>query len=319
MSRGLRGVVFAVGAALVVLGATAASAQTEPPPATPAPPPGPPPALPPPSGASPVLAPPPAPTGAPSVSVAAPAAGGCAKDIECKGDRICVEGRCVAPNATPNANTTPNTSANTTPNTTYGPPPPNYVPSGTVEPLRGSGLSVGLRFGIGFPGGNVAPGDPASTVTSYLLPVTLDVGYRLTPHWYVGGYVSLAYGASPASTCTSTDGTGASCSETDVRAGLDLQYRFIPDAPLQPWIGIGAGWEVLNKVSSDDEEGGGEAEGQSGLEFAHLDLGADLRVAERDKLGVYFRTSFVDFLNGSVNEWFTVGARWRHDLDLWHR
>ena len=66
-----------------------------------------------------------------------------------------------------------------------------------------------------------------------LLPiVTLDVGYRFSPHWYVGLYVSAAYG--PGFNCSAYGSDTAGCSETDYRVGVDAEYRFLPTRIAQP-------------------------------------------------------------------------------------
>jgi hypothetical protein len=299
---------------------------------------------------------------APAAPAAAPpAVGGCVKDVECKGDRICVEGRCVAPApaapptltpvpapapvvvpapagavvvAPPPPVAAPPPVAPPPPSLPPPPPPPvvEVVPPRPASPpttiivyappppdvVTPTGPSFGLRFGVGFPAGNVSSGVAASAIVGYLFPVTLDLGYRLSPHWYIGGYLSVAYGTPADSTCGSM-GTGlASCYETDIRVGADVQYHFFPSAKLQPWVGVGAGWEVLNEISTDDM-GDDTSDSKNGIEFFHLDLGVDYRVGARDKLGVYFLSTVSDLEDSSVHAWFMLGGRWRHDLDTLQR
>ena len=193
-----------------------------------------------------------------------------------------------------------------------------YTPPVT-EKISRTGFTFGFRLGIGFPGGMVAAAQAstgstgnASDAFGVMLPVTVDVGYRLSPHWYVGGYASAAYATS--ANCGSEGTATASCSETVYRFGLDAQYRLLPDHTWQPWIGVGAGWEVANQYASDPTDGD-TASSADGVEFAHIDLGIDYRISERQKVGPYFMTTFADYDNGYVHEWYIVGVRWHFDTN----
>jgi hypothetical protein len=196
----------------------------------------------------------------------------------------------------------------------YTPPAP--------ETVTKSGVSFGLRVGVAFPGGMVSQPDPvvlstgdASDAFGVMIPVTLDLGYRLTPHWYLGAYLSIGYVTG--TNCDSIDTAVTSCSYTDYRFGFDVQYNILPDRMFQPWIGLGAGWEVANQFQSDDVDGESQSSA-SGIEFGHVDVGLDWRFLDHDKLGVYFLTSFADYDDGYVHEWYMVGLRWRHDTNWLH-
>jgi outer membrane protein len=185
----------------------------------------------------------------------------------------------------------------------YTPPPP--------EVASRSGVSAGLRVGVGFPAGTLLPGSPLSDTIGLLFPVTFDLGYRINPRWYVGGYLSLAYATAAASTCGYQGTSAASCYETDIRMGVDVQYGFRPGEFLQPWVGLGLGWEILNSLESDNT--GNYSTSTNGVEFAHVDLGVDLRMTDTTRLGPYFLTTFGEYNNGVVHELFAVGLRVRHD------
>jgi hypothetical protein len=217
-----------------------------------------------------------------------------------------------------------------------------YTPP-SEDKVSKSGISIGVRFGIGFPAG---PAEAPSTIVGMdgmliqssgelgdavgvILPVTVDVGYRINPHWYTGGYVSVAYGTAPSSACASMGTDAASCYESDIRLGLDVQYNFFPTWKFQPWLGVGAGWEILNSIATDDA-GDEESGSINGVEFAHIDLGVDYQFADRQRTGPYFTTTFGDYTSAPagipptsqtifVHEWFMVGWRWRYDTNLWHR
>jgi hypothetical protein len=151
-------------------------------------------------------------------------------------------------------------------------------------------------------------------VVGVALPVTLELGWRISPHWYFGGYASFAYATG--TNCASSGTDVASCYETDYRFGVDLQYRILPRATFQPWVGVGVGWEILNEISTD-EEGDEESSSINGVEFTHVDVGLDYRVNDYSKIGPYFQAAFATYDNGYIHEWYTVGARWRFDTN-WH-
>jgi hypothetical protein len=202
-----------------------------------------------------------------------------------------------------------------------------YTPP-AEESVSNRGLTLGVRVGVGFPGGSaVAPVNEVVTggtssgalgdVVGVLIPVTFDIGYRLSPHWYVGAYLGVAYGTG--ANCAETGEGAASCYETDIRLGLDVQYRFFPSSVFQPWVGVGAGWEVLNQISTDDQ-GDEESGSLNGVELAHIDVGADFRLGSPTyapaKLGPYFETTFGEYAKGYVHEWYTVGLRFHYDTNL---
>ena len=203
----------------------------------------------------------------------------------------------------------------------YTPPAP--------ENISRTGLTIGLSFGVSLPNGKAQAllTDPLTGLTSsglesdvvgVLLPVTLDVGYRLSPSWYLGGYFGVAYGTG--SNCAENGTDTASCSETQIRVGVDAEYKFMPDRVPQPWVGAGVGWEIMNQMQTDNE--GNETSGSTnGVEFAHVGVGVDFRLGPPRvpvQLGPYFLASFATYDNSYVHEFFTLGARVRYDTNLLH-
>jgi hypothetical protein len=201
-----------------------------------------------------------------------------------------------------------------------------YTPP-ALEKLTRSGLTFGLSFGVSLPNGKAqgSTTDPLtglvstgleSDVVGVLLPVTLDIGYRLTPHWYLGGYFGVAYGTG--SNCAEGGTDSASCWETQIRVGVDAEYDIVTDRWYQPWVSVGVGWETMNEMETDQE--GDESSGSSnGIEFANVGVGVDFRVHDRSRLGPYFMTSLATYDNGYVHEFFTFGARVRYDTNLLHQ
>jgi hypothetical protein len=114
------------------------------------------------------------------------------------------------------------------------------------------GLELGLRTGYALPLGNSVGAFPGGTASSLsdlvtgVLPIWIDAGYRF-PHVYVGAY--FQYGIA----FINNDKTGCGgldCSSSDVQFGANVHYHLFPDRTLDPWGGVGVGYEFLNFKSS---------------------------------------------------------------------
>jgi hypothetical protein len=191
--------------------------------------------------------------------------------------------------------------------------------SATGEETRSSGLRLALRTGVAVPIGEafVASGALSSTITGYV-PLRLDVGYRIDRHFYVGVAGQLA--AVVANACPS-DG---SCSGTASRFGALIAYHALPSRELDPWIGIGMGFETLSVSRSTS---GSKVDiAARGLELLDLELGADLRATRTLRLGPVLSTSLGRYTSVSVNDtatrdfdtslhaWVMLGFRGAFDL-----
>jgi hypothetical protein len=114
-----------------------------------------------------------------------------------------------------------------------------------------------------------------------------------------------------------------------IRVGLNLQYRINPLGPVDPWLGVGIGYEVLSSTASSD--GTETTYTASGLEFANLQLGADLMATPRVRIGPYGRFSFAQYMtsnvqsdgsevssgpieNPALHNWLEFGLRIAYDL-----
>src|SRR4051812_27714518 len=76
---------------------------------------------------------------------------------------------------------------------------------------------AGFRIGYGFPNGNVVAGTSQRDVIKSVVPLQLDLGWRLGPVDF-GGYLSYGF-ASPASACP------GSCSANVMRLGVEGMLR----------------------------------------------------------------------------------------------
>ncbi len=98
-------------------------------------------------------------------------------------------------------------------------------------------VALGGRLGYVVGGGSAAKASPMSDGLKSQLPLQLDVGYRVLPRLTVGGYGSWGM-AQVGSVCS-----GASCSGSVVRAGVEGAWQFDRVLGLAPWAGAGAGYE----------------------------------------------------------------------------
>jgi hypothetical protein len=129
----------------------------------------------------------------------------------------------------------------------------------TPRPRRTPGLEIAARTGFAAPVGELTANTDLSTVITGAIPVWVDAGYR-TRRLFLGVYAAYAWGfmtqgraAASAYIANETvpinwvkcDSLGQSCSGSDVKYGIHVQYHFAPDARLDPWIGYGVGAETL--------------------------------------------------------------------------
>jgi hypothetical protein len=184
-----------------------------------------------------------------------------------------------------------------------------------------TGPEIGLRVAYALPFGDIAGDGTGGSIGvkdffSGGVPVQIDLGYRFSPAVYAGVYGSYGF-LIPA--CPDT----AECSAHNYRLGLGFQFHLAPEADLDPWIGIGAGYEWLTYNAS----GGGASQDLEvrGFEFAHLELGADFAVAPGFKFGPFgsfsigqydkastagvFGSASGDFIEKKVHEWLMFGLR----------
>ncbi len=182
-----------------------------------------------------------------------------------------------------------------------------------------SGPRIALRSGVAVPFGSAytASGALSDTITGYV-PLRLDVGYRIARHFYVGVDAQLATILPNA--CPS----GGSCSGSDARFGVMAAYHVLPGSVVDPWFGVGMGYERLG-VSRTVDGSTGEISAR-GLELIDIDIGLDLRPTRSFRIGPVLSSSFTRFTRVSINgssttdfdpalhAWVLLGFRGAYDL-----
>lgn len=171
------------------------------------------------------------------------------------------------------------------------------------EWMANRGLQVGARVAYSTGFGGVYEGLAMNDASRGALPLIVDAGLRVIPELYIGAYGQFAsvLVAENSQSCP----TGFDCSAQDWRLGLQVDYHFMPRTRLDPYIGLGGGYDILQaswRGSSRVQTAAGGITGSvatnstnRGWEFAALTLGFDYRL--KDFLGVG------PFLTGTVGKY----------------
>jgi outer membrane protein W len=91
---------------------------------------------------------------------------------------------------------------------------------------------------------------------------------------------------------------GVSCSGHDIRIGINVQYHFRAKTSVDPWVGLGFGYEWLHTEGSGP--GGSISQTFRGFEIPGLQLGVDFEVDTSVKLGPFIGYSIGRYAQGSV-------------------
>lgn len=176
-----------------------------------------------------------------------------------------------------------------------------------VAPERRTGFSGGLRLGLGVPLGKAGE-DPfgvereLSDLTPWRAPVWVDVGYAVSGAATIGAYAQIGSGAAG-------DSCQGDCDWSDVRAGVQAEWRFVPGAALNPWLGVGLGWEWLSfrqliRAEVPDGMGGtepvsGRVSERFGGPEAMLQGGVDFQIEDALRIGPYASATLSQYLTDS--------------------
>lgn len=132
---------------------------------------------------------------------------------------------------------------------------------------------------------------------SQVVPLQLDVGYRVSPRVFVGGYFS--YGTVQVGDVCDSGAFGEAdiaCDSRDVRTGVEATYHFSPPSENAGWIGAGIGYEWLTirqRVSLGSAETW-HSDTFHGFE-ANAQVGYDFAATERVRIGPYTQVGLGQF------------------------
>lgn len=160
-----------------------------------------------------------------------------------------------------------------------------------------SGPLFALRAGVGFPSGAVSRDGPdLADVVERKLPLALGVGYRFGRRARAQIHVELAPGTPAPELCAAL----TACTASDVRFGLQVSFRLLPGASMNPWVGVGLGVEVLNAEGRDPATAARTEWSWAGLELPFVEAGADLALSDRIGIGPWMSLGFGQFTSDSV-------------------
>ncbi|HEY1697394.1 MAG TPA: hypothetical protein VGG39_34770 [Polyangiaceae bacterium] len=217
-----------------------------------------------------------------------------------------------------------------------------------APPAAGSGVpgapwnafEFGVRLAFGLPFGSIISGngnDLNHTVSNQFIPVWLDAGARIASHWYVGAYFTYGIASTASQFSASCPLTGVSCSANDTRLGVNAHYHVLPDNLVDPWFGLGFGYEWLSGSVSASSAGTSikESLGVDGWEFANIQGGVDfhlldgalslgptvtLTIDQYDHVSSPTNTNGAtvgsSITNQALHEWLLLGVRGTYDLKL---
>ena len=196
-------------------------------------------------------------------------------------------------------------------------------------PRARTGFQLGLRTGFALPMGKIAEAEGGSSeklsdFTSGQVPLFVDIGAKVIPNLFIGGYVGFAFGGAGGDTADICDQQDLDCLSVGFRIGVEAIFSIIPDGAINPWVGYGIGLEGVGVSSSNDDIETSLT--YAGYEFARFMLGADFRLNEKLGLGPFVEyslgtyNSFAikrdpgsdiddDIDDTAMHQWLTLGAR----------
>jgi hypothetical protein len=184
-----------------------------------------------------------------------------------------------------------------------------YGPTASAAP---EGFEIGARLGYGIPFGQLEGEDETdlSEGISGMVPIQLDLGYRLMPELMLGGYLQYGFGFAADDLSDSCDRQELDCSVSVMRLGLQAQYHFAPSEQLDPWLGAGIGYEWFT-ITLDGERAEADAS-LHGFEFLSLQGGFDFNVKDGLGIGPFASFSLAQYGSASLE---CEGAGCREDDD----
>jgi hypothetical protein len=202
----------------------------------------------------------------------------------------------------------------------YGPgrPPRGYW----GPPLSGPSLSAWI--GVGVPGGDISnEGDGRlGDVVNNAVPVGVEFAYRFNPIFRAGVY----FEGTPLSVSTNACAPGDPCDGSDFQFGFDAQLHLAPFRRVDPWIGLGLGYEWM-RIDATNSDGNPDRWTYEGWVFPRFSAGLDIPLTPFFSLGPYltyeagrFSHVFQDSRGGfdigdqAYHGWLEIGVRGNFDL-----
>jgi hypothetical protein len=180
----------------------------------------------------------------------------------------------------------------------------------SLAPEHRTGFTTGLRLGAGVPlgkaGRNILTGGERdlSDLTSWRAPIWIDVGYSPSGSATLGAYMQVGVGGNG-------DECIADCDWSDIRIGASAEWRLLPGAAVDPWLGVGLGYEwlsyrVLLSAMVPDADGvlqpvRGRATERFGGPELMVHGGLDFQVDDALRIGPYASATVSQYLTDSYS------------------
>ena len=165
-----------------------------------------------------------------------------------------------------------------------------------------------------------------SDVINHAVPFGVELAYRFSPLFRAGLYFEGA----PLSIDSRACDPGDPCNGSTFQFGLDTQLHFASYHSVDPWIGIGVGYEWLRVAATAGPVGAGfpETWHYDGWIFPRLSAGLDFMVSPTFTLGPYVSYSAGQFssvhtasdgvtstiFQQAYHGWFGLGLRGNFNL-----
>jgi len=187
--------------------------------------------------------------------------------------------------------------------TSFNTPPPDVPLTPPHGYAANRGPQLGARFGYAAGFGVVYSGLTVQDGSHGALPIIVDVGWRFLPQLYVGLYGQYA----PVLTRNNANWCpdGYDCSAQDWRFGAQADWHFVPRSRFDPYLGIGAGYEILHTTVNGTMTvptplGAAQGTASAGIidrgwELAALTLGFDARVDRYFGIGPFVTVSLNEY------------------------
>lgn len=207
------------------------------------------------------------------------------------------------------------------------PPPvqPTAPAQATTEPPEGSqqpkeappgrtGFQIALRTGVAIPLGELDKGESMSDAFTPQWPIIADIGFKVIPQLFLGGYVGIAVGGAGDAFKKACDAANVDCLAVGGRIGIQAQYHFIPDGRWNPWVGYGIGYELAGVSGSKANNKVSAA--VAGVEFAHLMAGADYRISKTVGIGPFADFAIGQYTIATIETTTALGGTQKRDGDI---
>jgi hypothetical protein len=146
-------------------------------------------------------------------------------------------------------------------------------------PLAARGFRCAFELGTRAPLGRATrePGDTLAARYSPQLAIAVDLGWQFAQSLFVGAYAGFNEGVRGSGRRSCARDANGSCQSFGGDAGIEVQYSLAPSASYNPWLGYGFGYELGALESNDSSAGHTEHVTSTGVTYARLSAGLDLR------------------------------------------